>query len=39
MIAFIKLEEIKVNSKKNHFAIKAILIVNAMKVSMKNAKN
>ena len=35
MIAFIKLEAIKVNTKKNHFAIKSILVINAMKVSMR----
>jgi IS4 transposase len=35
MIAFVKLEAIKVNTKKNHFAIKSILVINAMKVSMR----
>ena len=34
-LAFIKLEAIKVNTKKNYFAIKSILVINAMKVSMR----
>ena len=39
MIAFIKLEAIKVNTKKNHFAIKTILVANAMKLSMRKIQS
>jgi SRSO17 transposase len=39
MIAFIKLEAIKVNTKKNHFAIKTILVSNAMKLSMRKIQS
>jgi Transposase DDE domain len=35
MIAFVKLEAIKINTKKNHFVIESILVINAMKVSMR----
>ena len=36
MIAFVKLEALKISTNKNHFAIKKLLAINALKVAWKN---
>ena len=36
MLAFVKLESLKISTKKNHFAIKKLLAINALKVAWKN---
>lgn len=35
MLAFVKLESLKISTNKNHFAIKNLLVVNALKVAWK----
>jgi len=36
MLAFVKLEALKISTKMNHFAIKSLLLLNALKVAWKN---
>lgn len=36
MLAFVKLESLKISTKKNHFAIKKLLAFNALKIAWKN---